>query len=93
MLPLEIATETYCLDTFGKNHLVLRYDNRSVRDIEEMLRKMRPYCDEKGFSEEYVNFNPHITIAKNFDPKQLRFLPMFDGKIVFDSLRWRSQLK
>ncbi len=92
MLPLEIAIDTYSLDIFGRNHLMLRYESQAVREMEEILRRNRPNHSGKIFSKEHVNFNPHITIAKNLDAMQLKSLPMFDGKVVFDSILWEFRL-
>ena len=91
-LPIKLNPETYSLDVFGNNNLVLKYENYSVKEIETFLRKRKN--GNPSFSNEYPNFNPHITLGKNFDRKHLKFSTFLLGeKLVFDSFSWNFKGK
>lgn len=85
-LPIKLDPKTYSLDVFGKNELVLKYENESVREIELFLRKRKK---ENFFSKEYSSFSPHITLGKNFDREHLKFSPfLLNEALMFDSFSW-----
>ena len=86
-LPIELNRDSYSLDVFGNNNLVLKYENDYVTEIEMFLRKRKN--GNPNFSNEYSSFSPHITLGKNFNKDNLKFsLFLLNEKILFDSFSW-----
>jgi len=81
-LPIEISPN-YSLEIFGRNCLVLRYENSNVLELEEFLKEIAI-----GNSKMYGKFNPHITLVKEFNRGHLKFLSVFEKKLIFDSFSW-----
>ena len=82
-LPIEISPN-YSLDIFGKNCLVLRYENSNVMELEGFLKGIAMGNSKTS----YAKFNPHITLGKEFNERHLKFLSLFEKKIIFDSFSW-----
>lgn len=102
--PIRISPKTYYFDIFGKDCLVLRYENETIRELHHYLKKEVGLQDPEKLNEIereilkeysrqkqpeiYPDFNPHITLTRAVFQGNLNELPSFKEELVFNSFHW-----
>jgi len=108
LLPIKLSPDTYRIDVFGEDVLVLRYESETIEKVnwmiineglrqcicewpdrlsDEELQRLResPFIRK---SPVYLDFNPHITLARNFDIENLEKIGCLEESITFDNFKW-----